>query len=280
MSKSPKAASSARPRQRRLAVRVSPRRVALAMMALLVLLAGGGGWWAWKTGAVTKAAEKARWKAIAASSHLGFKVDEILVVGRSETRQEELLDAVRLARGAPILAFDLDAARQRVEALPWIRRATVERMLPDTILINVEERRPVAIWQHDGNFALIDDNGEVILRKGLDRFADLIVVVGDDAPRHATRLLETLGMAPELVPWVRAAVWVGGRRWNLRLKGDIDVRLPEIDPAGAWKRLAEYEKAHGVLERDVQVLDLRLPDRLIVRKNPNGDGKPRKGQET
>ena len=153
-------------------------------------------------------------------------------------------------------------------------------MLPDTILINVEERRPVAIWQHDGNFALIDDNGEVILRKGLDRFADLIVVVGDDAPRHATRLLETLGMAPELVPWVRAAVWVGGRRWNLRLKGDIDVRLPEIDPAGAWKRLAEYEKAHGVLERDVQVLDLRLPDRLIVRKNPNGDGKPRKGQET
>jgi cell division protein FtsQ len=280
MSKSSKAASSARPRQRRLTFRLSLRRLALAMMAMLVLLAGGGGWWAWKTGAVTKVAEKVRWKAIAASSHLGFKVDEILVVGRSETRQEELLDAVRLARGAPILAFDLDAARQRVEALPWIRRATVERMLPDTILINVEERRPVAIWQHNGNFALIDDNGEVILRKGLDRFADLIVVVGDDAPRHATRLLETLGMAPELVPWVRAAVWVGGRRWNLRLKGDIDVRLPEIDPAGAWKRLAEYEKSHGVLERDVQVLDLRIPDRLIVRKNANGDSKPRKGQET
>ncbi|MEK9751659.1 MAG: FtsQ-type POTRA domain-containing protein [Rhodospirillaceae bacterium] len=254
--------------------------MAAGLIVVLVAIGAGGTWWAWRSGAVANSAEKLRWKAIAASSHLGFKVDEILVVGRSETKQEELLDAVRLARGAPILAFDLGAARTRVEALPWIRRATVERMLPDTILINVEERRPVAIWQHNGRYSLIDDNGEVILRRGLERFSDLIVVVGEDAPRHATRLLETLGMAPELVPWVRAAVWVGGRRWNLRLKGDIDVRLPEINPAGAWKRLAEYEKTHGVLERDVQVLDLRLPDRLIVRKNPNAEGKPRKGQET
>ncbi len=280
MSGSSKQANSPRPRRRRIGLRFNPRRWALGMIAVLVVLTAGGGWWAWSSGALMRTAEKARWKAIAASSHLGLKVDEILVVGRSETRQEDLLDAIRLARGAPILAFDLDAARRRVEALPWIRRATVERMLPDTILINVEERRPVAIWQHGGQFALIDDNGDVILRKGLERFADLIVVVGDDAPRHATRLLETLGMAPELVPWVRAAVWVGGRRWNLRLKGDIDVRLPEIDPAGAWRRLAEYEKTHGVLERDVQVLDLRIPDRLIVRKNPGTGAKPGKGQET
>jgi cell division protein FtsQ len=280
MSKTLKQDTPARPRRRRIGIRLDPRRVAAGLIVVLVAIGAGGTWWAWRSGAVANSAEKLRWKAIAASSHLGFKVGEVLVVGRSETKQEELLDAVRLARGAPILAFDLDAARTRVEALPWIRRATVERMLPDTILINVEERRPVAIWQHNGRYSLIDDNGEVILRRGLERFSDLIVVVGEDAPRHATRLLETLGMAPELVPWVRAAVWVGGRRWNLRLKGDIDVRLPEIDPAGAWKRLAEYEKTHGVLERDVQVLDLRLPDRLIVRKNPNAEGKPRKGQET
>ncbi len=80
---------------------------------------------------------------------------------------------------------------------------------------------------------------------------------------------------------VEAAVRVGGRRWNLRLKGDIDVRLPEDDAAGAWTRLAEYEKTHQVLERDVRILDLRLPDRLIIRKPPR-PMKPVKGkrQET
>jgi len=279
MSDKAKSTGANKPRKRQLGAKFTPRRVVMALSLVLVVLAAGGAWWAWSSGAAVRTADQLRWKAIALSSQVGFKVDEILVVGRNETRQEELLKAVRLARGAPILAFDLDAARKRVESLPWVRRATVERMLPDTILLNVEERRPVAIWQHNGQFALIDDAGEVILRKGFERFADLIIVVGDEAPRHASKLIETLSTAPELMPWVRAAVWVGGRRWNLRLKGDIDVRLPEIDPAGAWLRLAEYEKAHSVLERNVQVLDLRIPDRLIVRKNPAGR-KTASGQET
>ena len=89
-----------------------------------------------------------------------------------------------------------------------------------------------------------------------------------------------MAAAPELMPRVKAAVWVGDRRWNLRLTGGIDVRLPEEDPTAAWMRLAEYEKAHQVLQRDVQVLDLRVPDRLIVRKARRPIGKVGKGRET
>ena len=217
----------------------------------------------------------------ALAEEMGFKVDEILVIGRNETKQKELLSAVRLARGAPILAFDLEAAQKRVEALPWVRKASVERMLPDTVLLNVEEREPLVLWQHKGAFALIDTDGEVILRKGLERFSDLLVVVGADAPKHAAKLLQALATEPELMDLVKAAVRVGGRRWNLRLKGDIDVRLPETDAAAAWTRLAEYEKTHQVLARDVRILDLRMPDRLIVRRPPR-PAKPAKGkrQET
>ena len=276
-SKTPKTAKSRKKQRPPLLTR---KRITGVLSAVLVALVAGGGWWAWSSGAAERALEKTHWRVIALTSQIGFKVDEILVVGRRETKQEDLLKAVRLARGAPILAFDLDAARQRVEALPWVQRATVERMLPDTILLNVEERLPVALWQHKGAFALIDQEGEVILRKGLRRFSDLIVVIGADAPRHAAALMSTLSAAPELMPMVKAAQWVGGRRWNLRLKGDIDVRLPEADPAAAWIRLAEYEKAHQVLERDVQVLDLRVPDRLIVRKNPRPDTQAAPGRET
>lgn len=238
------------------------------LVVVLVALAGVGGWRLWKSDIVPDAFAKAKWETIALSQRIGFRVDEILVVGRSETTQKDLLAAVRLVRGAPILAFDLDAAKRRIEALPWIKKATIERMLPSTVLLNVEERRPLALWQNDGAFALIDTDGQVILRKDLERFADLLVVVGPDAPKHAAKLLETLDREPELRPFVKAAVRVGGRRWNLRLKGDIDVRLPEDDAAGAWARLAEYERAHRVLQRDVRVLDLRIPDRLIVRKAP------------
>ncbi len=288
MSKSPK-----RPNRSNTVVKGKPRRrvgsvwrsrgMTVVLSVVLLGLLGGGAWWSWKNGAVGQAVDGIKWRLIAASVEIGFRVDDVLVVSRKETARDDLLNAVRLVRGAPILAFDLDAARRRVEALPWIRRATVERMLPDTILVSVEERRPLALWQHRGRFALIDFDGDVIMRSGLDRFGDLLVVVGEGAPEHTAELLSTLGTEPELMKLVKAAVWVGGRRWNIRLEGDIDVRLPEENPASAWERLADYERRHRVLERDVQILDLRIPDRLIVRKAPgNAKETERKkpGQET
>lgn len=252
---------------RRRAVPLWRRRSFVSMALLLaVAITGAGIWWTWSNGVIGQVAEEAKWRMISLSAKAGFQVNEILVVGRKETTSKILRKSIRLTRGAPILAFDLDAARDRVEALPWVRRATVERMLPDTILLSIEERKPLAVWQHNGSFALIDEQGEVILRDGLERYGDLLVVVGENAPEQAASLLSTLRTQPELQSLVKAAVWVGDRRWNLRLAGNIDVRLPEGDPGAAWTRLAEYERVHQVLERDVLVLDLRIPDRLIVRK--------------
>jgi len=154
--------------------------------------------------------------------------------------------------------------------LPWIDSASVERMLPDTILLSVIERQPLALWQSKGSFSLIDRTGKVILNQSIERFADLLVVVGTDAPENAAALLDILKTQPQLMDLAQSAVRVGQRRWNVRLKGDIDVRLPAEQAAAAWSRLAEYESRHGILSRDVKVLDLRLPDRLIVRKTPNG----------
>ena len=257
------------------------RWVAVFLSSILIGLSVCGAWWGWQSGAIVRAGEQVKRQLIAVSAKVGLQVNDVLVMGRKETSRKALLSAIRLSRGTPILAFDLKAAQQRIEALPWVRWATVERMFPDTVLVTINERRPLVLWQHMGRFALIDFDGEVILRKGLERFANLLVVVGEGAPNHAASLLATLGTEPELMRLVKAAVWVSKRRWNLRLDGDIDVRLPEEDPAAAWRRLAEYERTHRVLERDVQVLDLRIPDRLIVRKVPKTDKKLKDtGQET
>ncbi len=251
--------------------------LALVLMASAV----GSGWWAVESGHAQKWAERTKWHLIALSSRLGFTVDEIMVVGRYETKHKDLLKAIRLARGAPILAFDLEAARQRVEALPWVRRAIIQRMLPDTIYLRIEERKPLALWQHRGRFALIDETGTVILQRKLKRFSNLLIVVGEKAPKHAISIFKVLEAAPALRKKVKAAIWVSDRRWNIRLDGGIDVKLPEENPMAAWQRLAKYETQHKVFGRDVQVLDLRQPDRLIVRTRAQPDKSlPIAGRET
>jgi len=246
-------------------------RVMAAALLLAVAATGSGGWWLWTSGRLGESYQQARWSFIAATVKMGFKVENVLVLGRRETPRDDLLKAVRLARGAPILAFDPEAAKRRIEALPWVRSASVQRRLPDTVYVRVVERRPLAIWQNGGRFALIDYDGAVIVDKELERFANLLLVVGDDAPKHAASLLEMLWNQPDLVPRVKAAMRVGGRRWDVRFTNGVDVRLPEENPAAAWGRLAEYERTHHVLDKDIGVLDLRLPDRLIVQKAKPGE---------
>jgi len=268
--------------KRRRTVPVWRRRTVLAVVFGALLSAGaGGGYELWRTGWLRTFIGEAHGRALALSIEAGFRVDDILVIGRRETDKAALLRAVGLRRGSPILDFDPEAARVRVEKLAWVRRARVERRLPDTILLRIEERQPLALWQQDGKHRLIARDGTVIAEAGLERFAGLPLVVGAGAPDHAADLIEMLSSQPELHRRVAAAVRVGARRWNLRMANGIDVRLPERAAGAAWARLAEYEKSHGILSRDPVVLDLRQSDRLILRLPFAGpDTPPRGGRET
>ncbi len=281
--KTKKMATTARRGQRRR--RATPLWRDRAVLAVLATLAigsvAGGGVWLWQSGWVARTTAEVKQQVIAASARLSFTVQEIMVVGRDQTSPKALLKALRLKRGSPILAFDLEAARRRLEDLPWVRSASVERVLPDTVVMRVVERQALALWQRKGRFSLIDELGTVIPERRVGRFSRLPVVVGKDAPAHAADLLETLKTQPQLMTRVKAAVWIGGRRWNVRLDNGIDVRLPEDKAVDAWARLAEYQRRHKVLARDIRVLDLRLPDRLIVRPAKSAPRtKKKRGQET
>lgn len=239
-----------------------------------VAVAGAGAW------AVSSGWADRQWTALTeatlnASADAGLALREVLVQGRGRTTQEELMTALGLELGAPILALDPGELRARLEALPWIARATVERRLPDTLFIAVEEREPLALWQRQGEIVLIDTDGAVIDRTAIEPFARLPMVVGDGADRQAAALVEMLAQAPDLAARVKAAIWVGGRRWNLRLDNGVDVRLPEENVAAAWRELAGLQRAHGLLDRDLTAIDLRQPDRLIVRLTPEAAARRR-----
>ena len=149
-----------------------------------------------------------------------------------------------------------------------MREATVERRFPKAIFVRLIERAPLALWQRKGEFEVVDSAGVVIDGARADGFAGLPVIVGDDAPRHAASLLAVMASEPALSTRVKAAVRVGGRRWNVRLDNGIDVQLPEEGVAAAWHRLAEFDRRHRLLARDIVAVDLRLPDRLVVRRAP------------
>ncbi len=211
----------------------------------------------------------------------GLTVQHIFVTGRGETTKREVLQAIGVRSGQSVLAFDPAAARQRLLDLGWVKTARVERRLPDTIVVRLSERIALAVWQHKGRHMLIDRDGAVIARRNLDRFAHLPIVVGQDAPEAAAELIDMLSRKPALFARVKAAVRVGARRWDIRLKNGIKVHLPEKDAFAAWVRLAELAAQNQIFERDLVAIDLRLPDRLVLRLTPEAAArKNKKGKET
>ncbi|MBB4286655.1 cell division protein FtsQ/DivIB [Roseospira goensis] len=236
---------------------------------LLLLALSGGAAWVWQSGIVGRQVAAAGEALERFAARGGLVVRSVTVEGRVRTDPTRLLAALRTGRGEPILGFDPHAARTRVEALPWVAGARVERRLPDAIHVVLTEREPLALWQRapDGDFAVIDRTG-VPVEVDTRPYADLPVIVGRDAPAAVPALMALLATEPDLARRVRAATRVAGRRWTLRLddiETGIDVRLPEGDPAAAWRRLAQLERDARLLARDIEVVDLRLPDRLVVR---------------
>jgi len=202
------------------------------------------------------------------SARLGLVVTDVKVEGRETTDRDTILAALAAGPGTPILAMSPSRAKEQLETLPWVRSAVVERRLPDTLFVRLVERKPLALWQHGGKVELIDQEGKVIPVTRLDRFATLPLVVGEGAASHAAGLLDMLGTEPDLASRVSAAIRVGDRRWNLRIDNAIDVLLPADSPANAWTQLARLERSSAILKRDVQTVDVRLPDRLVFRVNP------------
>ena len=214
------------------------------------------------------------------SARLGLRVAEITIEGRQKTPEPLLRAALGLRSGDPILGFSVAAARARLETINWVQSATVERRLPGTILVRLIERRPFAVWQHEGRFELIDRNGAMVADSDMSAFAgQLPLVVGTGAPKAAAALLDALGAQPELLSRMVAAVRVGERRWNLHMKNNGDVLLPEGAELPALAKLAELQSQHAVLDRPMQTIDLRLPDRLVLRPLPDRapDRAPEKG---
>src|SRR5262245_38146318 len=195
----------------------------------------------------------------------GFRVTGIALSGNKHLNREEVLARASVTGNTALLFFDVADARAHLMADPWVADATIQKLYPDRLQITLTEREAFALWQKNGRISVIGADGTV-LEPYLSRpYAPLPLVVGRGAETRAKDFLALLARYPELGNNVRAAILIAERRWNLRLKNGIDVRLPESDVERALAQLVTLDREKKLLSRDIAAIDLRLPDRVTVR---------------
>lgn len=195
----------------------------------------------------------------------GLGIDRITISGLSGLSEIEVLVAAGIDPKISLAFFDADEARKRLEATPMIREASVRKLYPGEIAINLTEREPYALWQVKGELFLIAQDGTVIDKMDDGRFANLPLVVGADANLKAKDYLALLTEAGPFAAHIRAGSLVAGRRWNLKLDTGTDIRLPEQGAGAAVKRLVGLEQDFRITEKDLIAIDMRQPDRVTMR---------------
>lgn len=195
----------------------------------------------------------------------GFRLNAVQVTGASTLAKPDILAAAGISRNQPMLGLDLNAVKARVETVGWVQDARISRMLPDTLLISVKERRQLAVWQHQGRSVVIDDSGRTIPEADPAHFSKLPLVVGAGGDRHAGEILPLLAQRPNLMSHLEALVRVDDRRWDLRLKDGSLIQLPSVDEEQALVRLEQLEKRSHLIALGFERIDLRNPDTVAFR---------------
>lgn len=206
-------------------------------------------------------------------AEIPLKVTAIRVEGQNLTSADSIRTALGIGVGDPMLGFDVTAARKRLDDLPFVDHASVERHLSGLIVVRLVERPPFAVWQHKGHFVLIDRDGNPVPDKGMTgkdarAFMQLPLVVGDGADHAAASFLDVVARVQDVSSRMTAATLIAGRRWSISLRDGTVVLLPEAEEVPALNRLVELQKRFGLLDRPVELIDLRLPDRLTIRERP------------
>jgi cell division protein FtsQ len=207
----------------------------------------------------------------------GFTVSGYQIVGLNHMQRSQIDEIVNdeLRRASddagmakpPQPLVDVSRIRERLLAFGWVKDARVSRRLPDTLVVDIVERKPAALWQDSGRLALIDADGVVLDRVPVDKMPDLPLLIGPGANSQARELDRLLAGLPTLKPQLASATWVGGRRWDLNFQSGETIALPEGEGASraALTRFAGLDKSTGLLGRGIVRFDLRVPGKMIVR---------------
>lgn len=216
------------------------------------------------------------------TTKLGFTLDDILIEGRDKTSRRAIMEVLALKRGDNILNLDINELKNRLETLPWIRRADIHRSyFPNILHINLIERQVASIWQISEKFHPIDSEGNVI-NAPFRPSKQILLIVGEGAPQHINTLLEIIKKDNDIWPRIKVANFISKRRWNLildNIETGVTIKLPEENVEQAWKKLVKLDHTQGILKRKLTFIDLRLKNKVIVKLGKMTDDERKKLKE-
>jgi len=201
----------------------------------------------------------------------GLGIDEVRITGQSRTQELDILHQLNMTAFPSLVTFDIDAAKARIETLPWVAEASLRKLYPHDLTVTVRERQPYALWQ-DGSdkLWLIDDKGHQITDVIDPSYARLPMVVGEGAAKRIGEFTTLLARVPGITPHIRAGILIGGRRWTVVLDTGIELMLPEDNPAGALSAIARLDADSALLSREIVAVDMRAGSRVVVRLDADG----------
>lgn len=213
-----------------------------------------------------------------AVSRAGFQVKKVEVVGADRIDRLKVYDIALAQKDRSMAAVDLEAVRDDLMQYGWIKDARVSRRLPDTLVVDIVERSPAAIWQHGGKLSLIDKTGVVLEPVTVATMPDLPLVIGPNANQRSQDLDRLLASASSLRELLAGATWVGNRRWDLRFRSGETLSLPEGEAAAkqALAKFAHMDGANRLLGRGILRFDMRDPSRFVLRLPHEGQVAPAK----
>jgi cell division protein FtsQ len=242
--------------------RYLPHRAGVTLTVLMLL--GSAGFGIVKGGHVDELTQALSDTRNALANSAGFRITTVAINGRKQLSQDEVLAVGGVNGRSSLLFLDAATVRDKLKANPWIADATILKLYPGRLQIDIVERTAFALWQQDGRLSVIADDGAVLEPYMSRRFVALPLVVGNGADTRAKDFLALLDRYPQVRVVTKAAIFVGERRWNLRLKDGLDIRLPENDVGNALASLSKLDKEDKLFSRDITAVDMRLPDRLTV----------------
>ncbi len=222
----------------------------------------------WKSGLLGEWVLEARDRVDRKIADAGFMVGEVRITGQDNTALKQVRRALALYDGQSMTSLDMANMLDRVTSLPWVKAATITRILPDVLEVAITEHQAAAVWQENGRLFLVDRSGEVITDEGLEKFGQLPHVVGAGANENLTSLLAMKSRYPDLFAQVKSSVWVGGRRWDMNFYNGIKIKLPEKEYDLAWQKLYDYETRRKILNREILIVDLRQHGKTVLRLTP------------
>src|SRR5215475_9185731 len=242
--------------------RYVPRRAGLS--ATLLLIGASAGFGVVKGGHLNDFTAALSDTRNSLANSVGFRIKTVAINGRKQLSQDEVLAIGGVNGRSSLLFLDAAAVRDQLKANPWIAEATVIKFYPGALEIDIVERSAFALWQKDGKLSVIADDGAVLEPYLQRSFLSLPLVVGKGAETHARDFLALLARYPQVNNVTKSAIYVGERRWNLRTKDGLDIRLPEHDVGNALATLSKLDQEDHLFSRDIVAVDMRLADRLTV----------------